>query len=57
MIPWLVDHALPGIFSGGVTTIAVAVSHLLLRRHVNRVTAAQTRELTERTVGDGSDPV
>ena len=53
MIPWLA-----GIFSGGVITIAVAVSHLLLRQHVNRVTAAQTRELTERTVtGDGSGPV
>lgn len=46
MAAWFVDRALPGIFSGGVMAIAVAVSHLLLRRHVTRITAAQTAALT-----------
>lgn len=42
MEAWFVDRALPGIFSGALITIAVAISHLLLRRNLAKVTAAQT---------------
>ena len=43
---WLVDRALPGVFSGALMALAVAVSHVLLRQHITRATDRQTATLT-----------
>lgn len=42
MAEWLVNRILPGILC---PLVVIAVSHVRLRRHINRVTAAQTRTL------------
>jgi hypothetical protein len=48
---WLVDRALPGVFSGALMSIAVAISHVLLRRHITRATDRQTATLTAGRTG------
>jgi hypothetical protein len=52
---WFVDRALPGLFSGALMAIAVALSHVLLRRHITRTTDRQTGTLTAgRPVSEGT---
>lgn len=48
---WPVDRALPGVFSGALMALAVALSHVLLHRHITRTADRQTAALT------GSAPV
>ena len=42
---WWVDRTLPGIVGGIAVSLPVWVSHILLRRHVSRVTDKQTADL------------
>ena len=46
---WWVDRALPGIVSGSIMALAVALSHLLLHRHITRVTERQNAHIDELT--------
>lgn len=41
MAAWWVDRTLPGVVASLIITAAVAVSHLLMRRHVTQVTERQ----------------
>ena len=45
MAYWLVDRMLPGAVASLIITVPVWVSHILLKRHVSKVTADQTRTL------------
>lgn len=55
MAAWFIDRMLPGLASGAVMTLGVAVSHVMLRRHVTRAINAQTRDL-KGEADDGSRP-
>lgn len=48
---WWVDRALPGIVASSIMAVVLAVSHLLLRRHVTR-TARQQRDHAERLAAE-----
>jgi hypothetical protein len=49
---WWLDRTLPGIVGGvagsAVVAVAVWVSHRLLKRHIEKLTADQTATLTAR---------
>ena len=45
MAYWLVDRTLPGVVGSLIVVAAVGLSHVLLKRHVTRTTADQTRAL------------
>ena len=55
---WVVDHLLSGAGPSAIVSAVVWVSHARTRRHITRVTAAQTRELTESKIpGDAGGPL
>jgi hypothetical protein len=51
---WVVDHLLSGAVPSLAVSAVVWFSHARTRRHITRVTAAQTRELTESKVTGGA---
>jgi hypothetical protein len=51
---WVVDHLLSGAVPSLAVSAVVWFSHARTRRHITRVTAAQTRELTESKVAGGT---
>ena len=42
---WWIDRALPGVVGALIVAAVMAVSHILLRRHITRVTDRQTAML------------
>lgn len=55
---WIADHLLSGAVPSLIVSAVVWFSHARTRRHITRVTAAQTRELTESKIpGDAGDPL
>jgi hypothetical protein len=51
---WIADHLLSGGVPSAIVSAVVWVSHARTRRHITRVTAAQTRELTESKITGGA---
>lgn len=47
MASWFIDRMLPGLASGGVMTVAVAVSHVLLKQHMTRLHKEQMQQKQE----------
>lgn len=45
MAYWLIDRALPGIVAGLVVSATIAAEHVLMRRHITKVTREQTAAL------------
>ena len=43
---WWIDRALPGVIDGLIVSLAVALSHVLLHRHITKTTERQTAALT-----------
>ena len=46
---WWIDRTLPGIVGGIAVSLPVWVSHLLLRRHITRVTERQNEHIEKLT--------
>jgi hypothetical protein len=51
---WAVDRLLSGAVPSLLVSAVVWFSHARTRRHITRITAAQTRELTESKVMGGA---
>ena len=49
MAYWWLDRTLPGVVASTIITAAIAASHMLLRRHVTRVTERQNARIEELT--------
>ena len=52
---WARDHVLPGVITWAITGGLVWLSHRKTRRHIDQVTAEQTRTL-EGGSGEGGQP-
>jgi hypothetical protein len=46
---WWIDRTLPGIVASLIITAAIAASHVLLKRHVNRTTERQNAHIEQLT--------